>query len=157
MRVKLYRVHIPAKSSRTVEVPHYDIEIIKLLWPQAELWGGKQIEVQGIGMTEWRPFDAEWNRIVTTYAASPTGGGAPAYQQVFPSVPAFRIAYDAAVKEGEKFDAEVASIQSATATEDVAKPEPRQLDDNLEDDDSLEPAGVAASEAVPAVRRRRTT
>jgi hypothetical protein len=150
MKVKLHQVHVPSKSSRTFTVPAYDIPIIRALWPQALLIPGQHIEVQGLGMTEWRDQSAEWDRLQRDYSSQVDG--VPAYKAVYATREQFLEAFRRAAGEGEQFDAEVERVRADAAA--MAAPEapasrpapaaPADDFDNLEDEDQA---------AKPARRR----
>ena len=143
MRIKLYKVIVPAKSSRAFDVPAYDIPIIRALWPQTMLIPGQRIEAVGLGITDWRPADSEWTRLTTDYATQVNGE--PAWKQVFASKAAFLERYRIEMEEGIRLEAEAEQILAEHATQAAHQTEeptvaPAAVDELLEDDAAAAPA-----------------
>lgn len=155
MKVKLYKVHVPAKSSRELDVPRYDVPILRALWPQEQLMTGMQITVMDLGRTEWRDAEAEFTRIQSMYGAQIDG--VAAWKVIYGSKADFIRAFRDEARDGERFDAQVEQFreanppsveQDARTAQDLA-----DLTDNLEDDDDLaegESAAPETAESAPA-------
>jgi hypothetical protein len=105
--VKMYEVRIPARTSQVRFVPRYDVEILRLLWPQKDLIPEKQIDVLDHGMLAFKPLAEELERIQRDYATKPDGSDQPAWQAVHGNLVGFTQAWKREADIGADLQAKV--------------------------------------------------